>query len=86
MSIIWIVWRLDSVQSIHDNEIVSYNIDLQNAKITLHTLGGKGNLVPVTIEFVNVLMHRFETQLRGALSLILAHLKSVGLSKVIRNC
>ncbi|ETT32249.1 hypothetical protein C162_31944 [Paenibacillus sp. FSL R7-269] len=57
------------MQSIHDNEIVSYNIDLQNAKITLHTLGGKGNLVPVTIEFVNVLMHRFETQLRGSIIL-----------------
>lgn len=43
--------------SVHDNEIVSYNVDLQNAKITFQTLGGKDNEVPVIIEFIEVLAY-----------------------------
>lgn len=35
------------MQNIHDNEIVSYTVDLQKSKITFQTLGGKDNSVPV---------------------------------------
>lgn len=57
------------MQSVHDHEIVSYNVDLQNSKIIFNTLGGKENLTPATIEFVDVLMHMFETQLKGSVIL-----------------
>lgn len=57
------------MQNIHDNEIVSYTVDLQKSKITFQTLGGKDNSVPVMIEFIVVLAHRFETQLQGSILL-----------------
>ncbi|MFC6648743.1 MULTISPECIES: hypothetical protein [Paenibacillus] len=57
------------MQNIHDNEIVSYTVDLQKSKITFQTLGGKDNSVPVMIEFIDVLAHRFETQLQGSILL-----------------
>ncbi|MEK3717329.1 hypothetical protein [Paenibacillus sp. FSL R7-0333] len=57
------------MQNIHDNEIVSYTVDLQKSKITFQTLGGKDNEVPVRIEFIDVLAHMFETQLQGSILL-----------------
>ncbi|WP_342547465.1 hypothetical protein NST69_25425 [Paenibacillus sp. FSL P2-0089] len=57
------------MQNIHDNEIISYKVDLQKSKITFQTLGGKDNSVPVMIEFIDVLAHMFETQLQGSILL-----------------
>ncbi|WP_340025654.1 hypothetical protein MHI24_10880 [Paenibacillus sp. FSL K6-1096] len=57
------------MQSIHDNEIVSYTVDLQKSKITFQTLGGKDNSVPIIIEFIDILAHFFETQLQGSILL-----------------
>lgn len=62
-------WEVGGMPSVHDNEIVSYNVDLQNAKITFQTLGGKDNEVPVIIEFIEVLAYFFETQLLGSILL-----------------
>lgn len=53
--------------SIHDNEIVSYEVDFQGSKITLHTIGGNSDPVTTTIEFIDVLTHMFETQLQGSI-------------------
>ncbi|OIB04965.1 hypothetical protein AK95_15260 [Paenibacillus sp. LC231] len=55
--------------NIHDNEIVSYEVDFQKSRITLHTLGGNGDSVTTTIEFIDVLAHMFETQLQGSIIL-----------------
>lgn len=57
------------MQSIHDNEIISYTVDLQKKKITFQTLGGKDNEVSVIIEFIDVLAHLFESQLQGSILL-----------------
>lgn len=53
--------------SIHDNEILSYEVDLQNSKIKLHTIGGHNDSVNIIIEFTDVLAHMFETQLQGSI-------------------
>ncbi|WP_025692070.1 hypothetical protein [Paenibacillus zanthoxyli] len=55
--------------SIHDNKIVSYEVDFQKSRITLHTIDGKRDLVITKIEFNDVLAHVFETQLRGSIIL-----------------
>ncbi|WP_106766556.1 hypothetical protein [Paenibacillus faecalis] len=51
--------------NIHDNEIVSYEVDFQKSRIKLHTVGD----TQVTIEFIDVLTHMFETQLQGSIIL-----------------
>lgn len=63
------------MQSIHDNEIVSYTVNLQKKKITIQTLSGKDNEVPVKIEFIDVLAHSFETQLQGSILLDISQFK-----------
>ncbi|MBT2283614.1 hypothetical protein J7E78_08705 [Paenibacillus polymyxa] len=55
--------------SIHDNEIISYEVDFQKSKITLNTLGGSGDSDTTYIEFIDVLAHMFETQLQGSIIL-----------------
>lgn len=39
------------------------------SRIILHTLGGNGDSVITTIEFIDVLAHMFETQLKGSIIL-----------------
>jgi len=54
--------------NVHDNEIISYEVDLKNHKITLHTI--QNNCPSITsVEFGNVLAHLFETQLEGSIIL-----------------
>lgn len=53
--------------NIHDNEIVSYEVDLQKSRITFQTLGSNEDSVITTIEFTDVLAHMFETQLQGSI-------------------
>lgn len=54
--------------SVHDNEILSYEVDFQKRKITIKTI--YADLSPVTIiEFTDVLTHVFDTQLPGSIIL-----------------
>ncbi|WP_285107909.1 hypothetical protein [Paenibacillus sp. UMB4589-SE434] len=55
--------------SIHDNKIVSYEVDFQKSRITLNTTDGKRDSVITKIEFNDALAHVFETQLRGSIIL-----------------
>lgn len=55
--------------NIHDNEIVSYEVNFQKSRITMHTKDGKRDSVIIKIEFNDVLAHVFETQLRGSIIL-----------------
>lgn len=55
--------------SIHDNKIVSYEVDFQKSRITLNTIDGKRDSVITKIEFNDALAHVFETQLRGSIIL-----------------
>ncbi|WP_252250315.1 hypothetical protein [Clostridium sp. ZBS13] len=53
--------------NIHDNEIVSYKVDLKNQKITIHTEDNDLKLIKSTdIIFSDVLAHFFENQLNGS--------------------
>ncbi|WP_018752711.1 hypothetical protein [Paenibacillus sanguinis] len=51
--------------SIHDNEIVSYEVDIRKSTIKIQTLDG--DELTTTIEFTDVLAHVFETQLQGSI-------------------
>ncbi len=53
--------------NIHDNEIVSYEVNFQKSRVIFHTLGGNGDSVTTIIEFIDVLVHSFETQLQGSI-------------------
>lgn len=53
--------------SVHDNEIVSYEVNLQKCGIKLHTIEGSNDSVTTTIEFIDVLAHMFEAQLQGSI-------------------
>lgn len=55
--------------SIHDNKIVSYEVDFQKSRVTLNTIDGKRDSVITKIEFNDALAHVFETQLRGSIIL-----------------
>ncbi|WP_059049849.1 hypothetical protein [Paenibacillus senegalimassiliensis] len=52
--------------NIHDNEIISYEVDFRNSKITIQTLNGNENSI-TTIEFTDILAHGFETELQGSI-------------------
>lgn len=52
--------------SIHDNKIISYEVDFQKSRITLHTIADRRDTNITKIEFNEVLAHVFETQLRGS--------------------
>lgn len=68
--------------NIHDNEIVSYEIDLRKSKITFQTLDGKEDSVTTTIEFTDVLAHMFETQLQGS---IIFDISTFEISRFLKN-
>ncbi len=58
------------VSSVHDNEILSYEIDLNNKRIVLHTLYESKSLIEHTdVIFDGVLCHMFEHQLSGSIIL-----------------
>lgn len=53
---------------IHDNEIISYEIDLKNYQIILHTQYKiSGRIKNIDIIFYNVLVHFFQNELRGSI-------------------
>lgn len=52
--------------SVHDNEILSYEVDFQKRKITLKTTCENNSSVTI-IEFIDVLTHLFDTQLQGSI-------------------
>lgn len=68
--------------NIHDNEIVSYEVDLRKSKITFQTLDGKDDSVTTTIEFTDVLAHMFETQLQGS---IMFEISTFEISRFLKN-
>ncbi|MCM3631123.1 hypothetical protein M3194_27805 [Paenibacillus glycanilyticus] len=53
---------------IHDNVIVSYEVDLQNDRITLHTLN-EASLQQTDIVYTDVLCHSFEHQMKRSIIL-----------------
>ncbi|MNC02091.1 hypothetical protein D3C81_793250 [compost metagenome] len=54
--------------NIHDNEIISYNVDLKNHKITIQTVQNPSRK-SISIVFHDVLAHLFETQLEDSIIL-----------------
>ncbi|GIP18156.1 hypothetical protein J40TS1_37980 [Paenibacillus montaniterrae] len=55
---------------VHDNEILSYEVDLYNTRIVLHTLYENKRLIEYTdVTFEGVLCHMFEHQLSGSIIL-----------------
>ncbi|MCY9516197.1 hypothetical protein [Paenibacillus apiarius] len=55
---------------VHDNVIFSYEVDLQNDQITIHTKYDDSRLVEETdIVFTDVFNHSFEQQLKGSIIL-----------------
>ncbi|GAA0134814.1 hypothetical protein YSY43_16540 [Paenibacillus sp. YSY-4.3] len=54
------------MSNIHDNEIISYEVDLKNHKIIIHTIQNPGS-TSTEIVFCDVLAHLFETQLEGSI-------------------
>ncbi|WP_100407682.1 hypothetical protein [Bacillus solitudinis] len=50
---------------IHDNEIISYEVNLKNEVINIHTLSESGQ--KITLFFSGVLAHMFETHLSGSI-------------------
>ncbi|PAV28916.1 hypothetical protein CIL05_14935 [Virgibacillus profundi] len=53
--------------SVHDNKIISYNVNLKNKVIKLQTQSEEGKLI--NIVFSDVLTHVFEDQLYGSIIL-----------------
>lgn len=53
------------MSSVHDNEIISYNVDLKNKEISIHTLSESGQTI--TIIFSGVLAHLFENHLSSSI-------------------
>lgn len=54
------------MSNIHDNEIVSYEVDLKNHKIIIHSIQYPSAILTEII-FFEVLAHLFETQLEGSI-------------------
>ncbi|WP_339158319.1 hypothetical protein MKX50_02460 [Paenibacillus sp. FSL W8-0186] len=55
---------------VHDNEVLSYEVDLRREKIILHTLYDSRGLIEYTdVNFDGVLCHMFEHQLQGSIIL-----------------
>lgn len=54
--------------NVHDNELVSYVVDLRHCKIILSTVCQNSDSI-TSIEFTDVLAHVFETQLQGSIIL-----------------
>ena len=53
--------------NVHDNEIISYNVDLYNNKIVFHTKNDNTKITPkVDIVFTSVLAHYFENEIKGS--------------------
>ncbi len=53
---------------IHDNEIISYEVDFENRKIIMHTRYNGSDLIEnIDIVFSDVLVHMFENQLEGSI-------------------
>ncbi|MCT4542102.1 MAG: hypothetical protein N4A63_01025 [Vallitalea sp.] len=53
---------------VHDNEIISYEVDFENRKIIMHTqYQGSDLLENIDIVFSDVLVHMFENQLEGSI-------------------
>lgn len=58
----------DNVSKIHDNEIISYEVDLRNRKIIIHTEYHDSTLIKNTdVIFYDVLVHSFRTELSGSI-------------------
>jgi hypothetical protein len=56
------------VSKVHDNEIVSYKVDLKNHKIIVHTQYQESALVKdIDIIFHDVLVHLFQNELSGSI-------------------
>lgn len=68
--------------NIHDNEIVSYEVDFQKSRITLHTIGDNKDSATITIEFIDVLAHMFETQLQGS---IILDISTLEVSRILKD-
>ncbi|WNQ12225.1 hypothetical protein MJA45_04015 [Paenibacillus aurantius] len=56
------------MSNIHDNEIISYEVDLRKHKIILHTIQYRDSACTKLI-FSDVLAHLFETHLEGSIIL-----------------
>lgn len=57
--------RSEVMISVHDNKIVSYQVNLEKEEIRIHTLTESGN--NVYIVFSGVLAHFFETQISNSI-------------------
>jgi hypothetical protein len=68
--------------SIHDNEIVSYEVDFRKSRITFQTVDGRDDSVTTTFEFTNVLAHMFETQLQGS---VILDISSFEISRFLKS-
>lgn len=56
------------MSKVHDNEIMSYEVDLKNHQIIVHTQYQKSALIKNTdIVFHNVLVHFFQNELSGSI-------------------
>ena len=62
--------------SIHDNEVISYQVDLRNHKIILYT-EASNNSEEVAVLFGDVFAHQFENQIEGS---IILDIKKKGLN------
>lgn len=69
------------MSNIHDNEIISYEIDLKHHKIIIHTIQYR-NSTPTEVVFCDVLAHMFETQLEGS---IILDIQKYELSHFVKN-
>lgn len=55
---------------VHDNEILSYEVDLQQDQIIIYTIyEGQSKKEETNIVFTDVLNHKFEHQLKGSIIL-----------------
>ncbi|SOC44422.1 hypothetical protein [Ureibacillus acetophenoni] len=55
--------------SLHDNEIISYEVNLKKEEIIMHTVSHWEGAPDVTVKFSGVLAHWFEHILRGSIIL-----------------
>ncbi len=54
--------------SVHDNEIISYEVNMKNHTITITTIEYRAQTtLLVKIEFSEVLAHMFRTELEGSI-------------------
>lgn len=54
------------MSNIHDNEIISYIVDLKSHKIIIHTIEYQDSS-QTEVVFCDVLAHMFETQIEGSI-------------------